>query len=176
MRLLCKVELWLSWGFDIFFVAGKTLREKTRNYRRVSNFRLYPVAFIPGGKVSSMHFEVRFYGTGKRIRMTIKHPDYYDWKKVCSKVMEGEGYLTEGVIAPKDFNDLIADHISTWSANPETYRVKKPVQNIGLQQHLLDPEFKNWKPEDFAFFYNAKQGVLNINGEPYEDSQVNLNK
>ena len=51
-------------------------------------------------------------------------------------------------------------------------RVKKPVRNIGLQQHLLNPMYEKWRPEDFEFFFNAKQGVLNINGEPYDDSHV----
>ena len=104
--------------------------------------------------------------------MTIKYPDYYDWKKVCVRVMEGEGFLAEGAIVQKDFHSLIAQHISTWSANPDSYRVKKPVRNIGLQQHLLNPMYEKWRPEDFEFFFNAKQGVLNINGEPYDDSQV----
>ena len=47
--------------------------------------------------------------------------------------MEGEGNLAEGAILQKDFNDLIAQHISTWYDNPEAYTVKKPVRNIGLQ-------------------------------------------
>ena len=65
--------------------------------------------------------------------MTIKHPDYYDWKKVCAKVMEGEGGLAEGAIVQKDFQRLIEQHISTWSENPESFKTKTAVRNIGLQ-------------------------------------------
>lgn len=56
---LCKSFI----NFHLNLILGRTLREKNKNYRRVSNFRLYPVAFVPGGKTSSMHFEVRFHGT-----------------------------------------------------------------------------------------------------------------
>ena len=63
----------------------------------------------------------------------MKYPDYYEWKKVCAKVMECDGHLAEGTVVQKDFHKLIAEHISTWSANPDAYRVKKPVRNIGLQ-------------------------------------------
>lgn len=47
--------------------------------------------------------------------------------------MECDGHLAEGTVVQKDFHKLIAEHISTWSANPDAYRVKKPVRNIGLQ-------------------------------------------
>ena len=45
---------------------------------------------------------------------------------------------------------------------------------LHFQRHILPPKFCDWRPENFEFFFNSKQGVLNIKGEPFEDSQVVL--
>ena len=66
-------------------------------------------------------------------RMTLRHPDYYNWKKVCAIVTEGEGQLAEGAVSQKHFEDLMTMHIKSWYENRENFKVKKPVKNIGLQ-------------------------------------------
>ena len=47
------------------YVSGRTLREMKENYEKASNFRLYPVAFVSGGKVNSIQFQVHFHLTKK---------------------------------------------------------------------------------------------------------------
>ena len=43
------------------------MREKKENYERASNFRLYPVAFVSGGRINSIEFEVKFHLTKKYV-------------------------------------------------------------------------------------------------------------
>ena len=94
---------------------------------------------------------------------------------MCAKVMQDcDGEFADGGVVQKDFQALMESHIAAWSANTESYKIKQPVRNIGLQRHILPPKFSDWKPEMFEFFFNSQQGVLNIKGEPYEDSQVSF--
>lgn len=43
---------------------------------------------------------------------------------------------------------------------------------IFFQRHLLPAVFSEWKPENMEFFFNSTDGVLNIDAEPYLDSQT----
>ena len=72
-------------------------------------------------------------------RITIKHPDFYVWNKVCAKVMHDcPGEFADGGIVQKDFQSLMEMHVGAWSANVESYRIKQPVRNIGLQVTIFD--------------------------------------
>ena len=51
------------------------------------------------------------------------------------------GEFADGGIAQKDFQTLMEKHLSIWSASPESYKIKLPVQNIGLQVWLLLYEY-----------------------------------
>ena len=43
------------------------------------------------------------------------------------------GEFADGGVAQRDFHGLMENHIAAWSANAESYKIKQPVQNIGLQ-------------------------------------------
>ena len=136
----------------LFCYIGRTKREKINNYEKVTNFRLYPIAFVSGGKINSILFEVHFCLTKKYValrfvqtiiihlsifsknRITIKHPDFYVWTKVCSRVMQHcGGEFADGGIVQRDFQNLMESHIADWSADSQAYKIKQPVRNIGLQ-------------------------------------------
>ena len=67
---------------------------------------------------------------------------------MCAKVMQDcDGEFADGGVVQKDFQALMESHIAAWSANTESYKIKQPVRNIGLQRHILPPKFSDWKPE-----------------------------
>ena len=75
-----------------------------------------------------------FYFYFSTSRITIKHPDFYVWTKVCAKVMQDfGGEFADGGVVQRDFHALMESHIGAWSANAESYKIKQPVCNIGLQ-------------------------------------------
>ena len=116
-------------------MAGNTRKQKEDNYQRESTFRLKPVAHVPDGKegkVTSFQFHVKFFLTKKESKITIKYPDLYDFKKVCSKIMmEFPQELADGTVSQADFRDMMEKHINIWSVN--AYTCKEPVRYIGLQ-------------------------------------------
>ena len=61
---------------------------------------------------------------------------------MCAKVMQDcDGEFADGGVVQKDFQALMESHIAAWSANTESYKIKQPVRNIGLQRHILPPKF-----------------------------------
>ena len=79
-----------------------------------------------------MQFHVKFFLTKNEFTTTIKHPDMYDFKKVCAKIMfEFPRELADGTVGQSDFRDLMERHIMIWS--DKAYIVKEPVRYIGLQ-------------------------------------------
>ena len=91
------------------------------------------------GKVTSFQFTVTFFLTKTKAKITIKYPDIYDFKKVCTKIMtEFPMELADGTVAQADFRDLMERHINTWSV--KAYVAKEPVRYIGLQVGFLKIE------------------------------------
>ena len=43
------------------------------------------------------------------------------------------GEFADGGVVQRDFQALMESHIAAWSANVESYKIKQPVRNIGLQ-------------------------------------------
>ena len=79
-----------------------------------------------------MQFHVKFFLSKYESTTTIKHPDLYDFKKVCAKLMfEFPKELADGNVSQSDFRDLMERHIMIWS--DKAYVVKEPVRYIGLQ-------------------------------------------
>ena len=85
--------------------------------------------------MNSFQFHAKFYLTKKTSKVTIKYPDIYDFKKVCSKLMsELPMELADGNISQADFREIMERHINIWSVNQ--YVLKEPVRYIGLQVGL----------------------------------------
>ena len=85
-----------------------------------------------------MQFHIKFFLTKKQSNITIKHPDLYDFKKVCAKIMvEFPRELADGTVSQNDFRDIMERHIMIWS--DRAYVAKEPVRYIGVQviAHLI---------------------------------------
>ena len=74
----------------------------------------------------------------RQYKITITNPDYYDFKKVISKVMAScpSSELVQGNVSQQDFRNLQVEHIKTW--HTKAYTRKYPVINLGLQVNFGD--------------------------------------
>ena len=137
-----------------------------------------------------MQFHVKFFLTKNEFTTTIKHPDMYDFKKVCAKIMfEFPRELADGTVGQSDFRDLMERHIMIWS--DKAYIVKEPVRYIGLQVFFGTPfrypilEVKKFFSRNISClscslhgylmiwngFSTVRRGYLALMGSPREKQQ-----
>ena len=142
---------------------GENDREKVKNFRKQSTFRLEPsclISHFPPSVGFHCHYEV-----SKRVLPVTLETHKLMGKKYVMDTL-GSSHKREFIMnwmSDADFSFLIEKTMDTFTTNFQLAQSREPVRCIGQQVHLWPKKISDLTPNDIEFFFNNEEGVLDIN-------------